>query len=1080
MQKYNTLTGEYEHYTQNKLPGSLTHSSVFSLCRDNQGTIWVGTYYGGVNYFNPEADIFTHYTDNPHYDFCLSYPFIGNMVEDKNNNLWICTEGGGLNKLNRKTGKIEHFLADPHKNSIAHNNLKSICYDSKRNVLYIGTHTGGLSKYDISSNHFTNYLENTMDVNQKPNDVIHKVDIYGDKLIILARNGLFQMDLITEKFSRLFPDIFPNIAAGVDFIIDSKGYIWLSRVSYINRIKIDDPSDVRVYNTGEMGLGVRPIKGMFETLEGDIYIGTQGSGLFRFNPATQEFVEYSVENGNIPSNYCYKITQSQQGNLIVTSSQNIFIFNPEKGLIETINLGPRGLLINAIYESCGLYVCQNGEIYVGGADGLSSFYEEDLSKKNKPYNIYFSELYIANKPIYPLPEKGVLTDILAYTKSIILNHKQNNLIFYFASNNYVGMLSRSTFEYILEGFDNEWIETYNNSIYYTNLNPGKYVLKVKEKKPASLIQSPEEIQLVITIKRPFYSTPLAYFLYFLMTALIISTFIYFRYSKMKLAASLDAEKKEKERIEELNQSKLRFFTNISHEFRTPLTLIISQIELLLQNTSLSPLLYNKILKVYKHTYHMRNLISELLDFRKFEQKHVTLNVSEQNLIPFLQEIYLSFYEYSLSNEINYKFTPRKETILCWFDPNQMKKVFYNILSNAFKYTKRKGVIELNIQEEENKICINIIDNGIGIDKKNLNQIFGRFYQVDDDPDKVNKGTGIGLALTKSIVESHYGTISVESQLGYGSIFSVRLRKGNEHFNNDPHIQILSDTPKDSIQPDTLPDPLLMENMIEVDNNLTSVSSEEDKPLILIVEDNEELLQILTTLFSPIYKVIQARNGEEGLRKTMEDMPHLVLSDIMMPIMSGTEMCLRIKSNLDICHIPVVLLTALNSNEQNMEGLQKGADDYIGKPFNAKLLFARCNNLIRNRRLLQKKYHSQTDVDNSLLVTNQLDQNFMERIEEVIKRNLDNPEFDINQLAKEIGLGRSTLFSKFKGLTGMTPNDFIVNYKLKMASTLLRTRPDLQIAEISDLLGFSSPRYFGKCFKEQYLMSPLEYRKNKSE
>lgn len=472
---------------------------------------------------------------------------------------------------------------------------------------------------------------------------------------------------------------------------------------------------------------------------------------------------------------------------------------------------------------------------------------------------------------------------------------------------------------------------------------------------------------------------------------------------------------------------------------------------------------------------MRNLISELLDFRKFDQHHVTLNVSEQDLISFMKEIYLSFYELSLSHKISYNFSSNQEEQLCLFDPVQMKKVFYNLLSNAFKYTPKKGHIDVHITEEkEGCICVKVIDSGVGIEGKDLNRVFDRFYQADNTQNE--RGTGIGLALTKSIVESHHGTVSVESLPGYGSIFCVCLRKGSEHFKDDKQIVITQQDQTGNIQPDTMPDPLFMEEMIENKDTLLSMSADEELPLILIVEDNEELLQVLATLFNPMFRVILARNGAEGLQQAVSEKPDLILSDVMMPTMSGTEMCLRIKSNLDTCHIPVVLLTALDSNEHNMEGLQHGADDYIGKPFNAKLLFARCNNLVRNRRLLQKKFHSHPELDFKPLVTNQLDQDFMNRIEGIINQHLDNTDFDVNQLAKEMALGRSTLFSKFKSLTGMTPNEFILNYKLKQASVLLRSRPELQISEISDLFGFSSPRYFSKCFKEQFSVSPLDYRK----
>lgn len=1067
LQRLDTQTNRYTCYTQSKLPGGLTHSSIFALYKDRQGTIWVGTYYGGVNYFNPYGDIFTYYADDPDRDDCLSYGFVGNMVEDRDHNIWICTEGGGLNRLNRRTRKIQHFYASRHANSVAHNNLKSICYDHKRHALYIGTHTGGLSKYDINRNRFTNYLERYPSAAGRPNDVVHQVRIYRDSLIVMARNGLFAMDLQTEEMKPMFPTLPVSMTYGLNFYIDSKDHIWIIRTSSVSRINIRNPEEVDTYFRENFETAA-----VTETASGEIFIGSRGAGLFRFDEETNSFANFCTDNGDLPSDFCYNLSQTARGNLIILTDRGVTLFHPAKGAIESISLGYKGLLISATHSNCGLLVCQNGEIFVGGTDGLSSFCEEDLQKKHIPYNIYFSELYIANRQVVPGDRNGILTEALPRTQAITLTHKQNNLMFNFASNNYVGILSNTAYEYTLEGFDHDWVQANSNSIYYANLNPGKYVLKVRE---AALIRQqplPQEIRLDITIKSPYYATPLAYLLYVLITVSIISSFIYFRYSKLKLAASLKAEKKEKEHIEALNQAKLHFFTNISHEFKTPLTLIISQIELLLQSTSLSPFVYNKTLKVYKQAHHMLSLIGELLDFRKFEQHRIVLNVSEQDLIAFLQEIYLSFYGYAPG--INYVFSSEHETQPCVFDAKQLRKVFYNLLSNAFKHTSR-GCIEMNIREEEEHICIKIIDTGKGIEKKEIDKVFDMFYQGDNMYDK--NGTGIGLTLTKSIVEAHHGVITAESRPGYGSIFIVRLRKGDKHFREDSSA-VLSEEQTCDIQPDTMPDSFFIKGTDEAENALPPAPATDEKlPLILIVEDNEELLQVLSAIFSPMYNVILAHDGAEGLQKAVNEKPDLILSDVMMPVMSGTEMCLRIKSNLDTCHIPVVLLTALNSNEQNMEGLQLGADDYISKPFNAKLLFARCNNLIRNRQLSQKKYHSQVEFNIGNMVTNPLDRNFMSRIEEIINRHIDNSEFDVNQLAKEMTLGRSTLFTKFKGLTGMTPNEFVLNYKLKRASALLRTRPDLQIAEISDLLGFSSPRYFSKCFKEQFSVSPLEYRKN---
>jgi DNA-binding response OmpR family regulator len=367
--------------------------------------------------------------------------------------------------------------------------------------------------------------------------------------------------------------------------------------------------------------------------------------------------------------------------------------------------------------------------------------------------------------------------------------------------------------------------------------------------------------------------------------------------------------------------------------------------------------------------------------------------------------------------------------------------------------------------------VKVVDNGAGIRKEDTDRIFERFYQTDNpvSNSSYTAGTGIGLALSKSIVELHRGSISVESAPGYGSIFTVRMPKDKSSFSEE-ELAVETVEP-DFGQPGTLPEPLAFAKDEESSNWM-----EEERPHILIVEDNEELLTILLSLFTPTYRVATAHNGKEGLQKALEECPDIILSDVRMPEMSGIEMCMQLKSNFDVCHIPVVLLTAFASVEQNIEGLQRGADDYIGKPFNTKLLIARCNNMIRNRIVLRKKFTHQRDFDSNLLATNPIDQHFLNEVDGILDRNLDNVKFEMNDLARELGISRSSLFVKFKALAGMTPNDFVLYYRLKRASILLKSNPELQIAEIAYRSGFNSPRYFSHCFKAKFSVTPVEYRK----
>lgn len=534
-----------------------------------------------------------------------------------------------------------------------------------------------------------------------------------------------------------------------------------------------------------------------------------------------------------------------------------------------------------------------------------------------------------------------------------------------------------------------------------------------------------------------------------------------------MAKSLQKEKLERENIEKLNQAKLHFFTNVSHEFRTPLTLIISQIELMLQNEQVPSSFRNGISNIKKHARQMKQLITELLDFRKFDQHYIQLKLSEQSLNSFLEEVYLSFSAYADQKQISYYFYPLPEKTLIYIDEWQMRKVLFNLLSNAFKHTPDGGTITLSVsQNKEEEVIITVEDSGNGISKEDLKRIFDRFFQADNQ----NRiGSGIGLALTKSIVEMHHGAIGVESSLNQGSRFTVTLPLGRQCFENDLEVTFVQST-----------DPVVMENSLPTPDFIKEfnppMGDAEKKYKVLLVEDNTELLQLLVEMFSSLYQVYTAGNGEEALEQVNKEIPDLIISDVMMPVMTGTEMCKKMKNNLTLCHIPIILLTALDSVEQSIEGLCRGADDYITKPFNAKILLVRCNNLIRNRLLIQSRFAKDTVAGVDLLATNPIDKNFLDKVTKVIEQYIDSEELSISILCHELGVGRTLLHAKFKALTGMTPNEFILNYKLKKAALMLKNETHLQISEVSDRLGFGSPRYFTRCFKHQFNTTPAEYRK----
>ena len=811
------------------------------------------------------------------------------------------------------------------------------------------------------------------------------------------------------------------------------------------------------------------VNNIMQDSNGNLWFSTSGSGLDRYRKESNDFENFDMQKDGLSSDCIYEVFESsiQKGDLLLITNQGFSQFDYLQK--KFYNYGTEnGFPLTAVNENA-LFVTHDGEVFLGGIQGMISFWEKKLHFTPKSYSIILSRLLVNGKEITAGDDTGILEQSIAYTPEISLKADQSMFSIEYATSNFIPA-NRNEIVYRLEGFSDEWNHTDRKQtlITYTNLNPGKYTLVIKSDGDGI-----EEARLLIRVLPPWYETWWAYLIYTICTVSLLWYLIQNYNSRIKLRESLKYEKKHIEDLEALNQSKLRFFTNISHEFRTPLTLIVGQVETLLQVQTFTPNIYHKILGIYKNSLQLRELITELLDFRKQEQGHMKIKVSRHNLVNFLYENYLLFLEYASSKQINFKFNKQSDDIEVWYDQKQMQKVVNNLLSNALKHTKAEDTISINVSQEDKYVIIEIKDTGTGIAAAEIDKIFDRFYQTERlDSLNTGAGTGIGLALTKGIIELHHGTIRVESEPGKGSRFIITLKSGNQHFTEE---QIIRDNADTNIQqqPETI--------VPTVEILPDSEWKEEDNKRIedakmLIVEDNESIKQMLAGIFETFYQVTTASDGVEALDIIQKDMPSIILSDVVMPRMSGTELCKQIKTDFNTCHIPVVLLTARTAVEHNIEGLKIGADDYITKPFNTNLLISRCNNLVNSRRLLQEKFSKQPQAFAQMLATNPMDKEMLDRAMAIIEQHLDNTDFNVNIFAREMGMARTNLFTKLKAVTGQTPNDFILSIRLKKGAVMLRNNPELNITEISDRIGFSSSRYFSKCFKEIYHVSPLAYRK----
>ena len=873
------------------------------------------------------------------------------------------------------------------------------------------------------------------------------------------------MDRRTFQMTRLdVGTVVPRRAQIWDICFDTQGDMWLTSSTDLYRIGLKSGITKKyVFKEISGSHANNYLNCIVRDSSGNLWFGSSGSGLFLYDPSNDTFRNFNTSDG-LANDYITAMREAPQGQgLYIATNAGLSFLDFKKKSFE--NHGERiGFSVMGVNEN-GLYITSDGEIFVSGHRGLTSVMSNNL--KPLPYDnqLYITGISVNNQTVRPGDSENILSQSLLFQKKIVLHPRHSILSISFTGTDFLNAKSM-VIEYMLKGFDKRFIRsTEKHTATYTNLNPGKYTF---------IIRTPDGTKyhtasLAVEVLPPFYKSTWFFLLCFAFALSLVLLGMRAYAKWIRLRSSLEAEKREKKHIEEVNQSKFRFFTNISHEFRTPLTLIDAQLELLLMHNDMKPSIYSSILSVYKNSKRMRRLVDEVIDMRRQEQGFMKLKVHRQNIVDFIREIFLSFEDLAKQKSIEFNFFSNSETAEAMFDPDQMEKVICNLLSNAFKYTPERGKISLTITDQTDMIEIAISDTGPGISEQDLPFIFDRFYQVAETNEKLPiHGSGIGLSLAKGIVEMHGGTISTQSTPNQGACFTLTLPK--ELSATDPHIEVIKSSAEEQV-------------IAHFNHNISltniSESDQNKKPkqaTILLVEDNKEVREILVRIFSPTYEILTAEDGKKGIELARKRMPDIILSDIMMPRMFGTEMCRILKSDYATCHIPVVLLTARRAEEHEIEGLMTGADDYITKPFEVKLLLARCNNLVSGRQRLQQKYRNEPTFTVDMLSSNPMDSELLHKATSVVESNLDNPDFDIQTFAREMGLSRTYLFSKIKGLSGMTPNEFIIDVRLKRSVSLLLANPQMSISEIAYRTGFNTLSYFIKCFKDRYSKSPNVYRK----
>ena len=1058
--QYNLSTQQSRVFTAENRPGGLSDASIWGLIKDKQGTIWAGTYFGGVSYFNPGYDIYSRYRFPVDEQSGQSGQVVGRMTEDNKGNLWICTEGGGLAFLNRSTGQFTHY-GYPGK-AISQNNLKAIYYDKERNALWIGTHLGGLDRLNLSTGQSVFYRNRPQDAASLPADIVRDIAPYGRHLVVATQQGVALMDPEKGTFRRILAK---ERLEAVPSVLVNGHELWVAtegKGCYLYDLKHGTYTHFR-HKQGQNSLSSNYITNVMRDCLGRVWVSTASNGIDLYLGRKGGFANYGEANG-LQGDCVYTVVSSsiRPTDLLLITNHGFSIFNTKTKVFRNYNQS-NGFPLTTVNENA-LCVTRGGEVFIGGVDGMVSFKERDLYRKPLPYSIGFGNLYVNGKLVMPGDKTGLLDKSLRYTAAVTLPHEYSVLGIEYFTTNFI-KANADLLQYRLVGSSDRWIPIRQGqkTLLFSGLSPGNYTLELRAEKSDIPIAS-----LKIKALPVWYLSWPAKFLYALLALLGIYWLVRNYRNRIRLSESLKYEEQKIKDIEEQNQSKLRFFTNVSHEIRTPLTVITCLAESLTQKVMEHPDIRGKILAIHRNSTQLRLLITELLDFRKHEQGRMQVRVRHQSLTALAGETYRLFADYATDKDVKITFQPLQE-VQAWIDARQMQKVINNLLSNAIKHTPQGGAITLTVKEEEGKAMLVVSDTGTGIDKADLEHIFDRFYQSHEIESLAELGTGIGLHLTAEIVKLHHGDIHAESEKGRGATFTVFLPQSEQAF--APEEIDRSGYKETAI---ALPEKRIPEAIEPAEKPREDAYGQH--ATILIVEDNDDVRQLLVDLFAPYYRAITATDGREGLEMARDEVPDIILSDVLMPHLSGTDLCRAVKQDFAICHIPVVLLTARTAESQAMEGLKVGADDYITKPFKGELLIQKCNNLINTRRLLQRKFgrHPHTEADQ--LATNPLDKNLLDRAMKIIDRYYKDPEFTVDTFAREVGMSRTSLFTKWKNLTGQPPKTFILSMRLRKAAEMLRAHPELSIADVSYRNGFSSARYFCKCFKDEYKVQPSAYRK----
>ncbi|MFY0606446.1 MAG: response regulator [Cyclobacteriaceae bacterium] len=1052
------------HNPQN--PDGLKGNNIRALFTDKNGGVWVGTYYGGVHYWSGNLVSFEKIDERSGTQ--LGYNVVNSIVEDERGNIYFGSEGNGITTYNIENGDFRSISQLISNESLGSIKVKEVLYEGN-GKFWIGTFDNGVVELNLTKKDLKEY--NTTNSGISSNRVVSLASTADGNLWIgNLSSGLDLFETNNNRFTRFTATsgssaiTYNNVRSllvtksGDLYVGSGAGLSVLSAKSYKNREFVFESFQLE---NGEVdNLAYHDI---VEDNNGKIWLATLSSGLL--------YVEEGklILSGLSDISSVFAIEEGEEGVLWLSTEKGIVRFDPVTLERKVFNRKD-GLHANEFNRGASLKA-SDGKIYFGGALGVSAFHPETLDiTNNQAPKVVLTKFVLGEEELQPNDDTEILAEPIEYTSSLTLDYDQNIFSVHFAMPNFVKS-DKNTYSYRLIGLNDNWVNTSNPFVSFTIQRGGNYVFEVKGINSDGL-ESTEITSLEIEVKDAPWLTIWAFMIYIILFMSALLVFIFFFKSRINLQHQLEAETREFLHQQEINKQKLQFFTNISHEFRTPLTLISGPLEKLISEYKGPSYVFRQLLVIKKNTDQLFKLINELMDFRKLENKQMSLQAAEGNIVLFAKEIFLSFDQHAKLNKLDYSFHSDQPEIKVFFDRDKLEKTLYNLISNAFKYTEAKGKITVNITRAKKKVSISVKDNGMGISPDHLEKIFDRFYEIpkSKSQSKYKQGSGIGLAIAKNIVELHKGELTATSTEGEGSDFVMTLRLGQDHLMPDEIISTFKNS-------EDVSQYVLDKDVLAVEESATveweGEEFNENAPKVLIVEDNVGISSFMKDVMRKEYSVTVAENGALGYKEALSSLPDLIISDVMMPVMDGIELCSKIKTDIRTSHIPFILLTARTSLIYKYDGLESGADEYLSKPFEIKELLLKCRNILSTQEKLKARFAEVGEVPTSEAPVDSIDEVMMNKAIHIIRENIGNEFFGIQMLCDQLGMSRSLLFTKFKVWTNQTPNDYILTARMKKAASLIEQNK-VNISQIGYMVGFKSANYFSKSFKKHFSISPKAY------